>query len=272
MERLLQWKFTARSLVAREPWLSPLHQVVIWWTQYKQRPHIDVRECRVGPDTEFVIDGFQGTANSFAARAFKHAQDEPVRLAHHLHAPAQIIKAVENDIPTLITIRNPVDAAASLLSRWPYVTPRQALRSYTRFYQKLEPYKSAVLISPFPVTTQHLDVAFQAVNDRFGTDFSVFAHRPEDVRAIRDPASLQSEAENRRKKRKSEAMNALQQPEYRQFREEAHRIHRHLQSHSLSPSSRSFATDISLDGRGRSRLPLDGSRPVVPIDSYESRR
>jgi len=272
MERLLQWKFAGRSLVAREPWLSPLHRLVIWWTQYKQRPHIDVRECRVGPDTELVIDGFQGTANSFAARAFKYAQDDSVRLAHHLHSPAQIIKAVEGDIPTLVTIRNPVDAAASLISRWPYVTPRQALRSYTRFYQKIEPYKSALLISPFPVTTQHLDVAFQTVNHRFDTGFSVFAHRPEDVRAIRDPDSLQSEAEAHRKQRKSEALDVLQRPQYRFFREEAGRIHRHLQSHSIGDSPRSLSTDISIDGRISSRLRPDRSGPIVPIDSYERRR
>lgn len=272
MERLLQWKFAIRSVVAREPWLSPLHQLVIWWTQYKQRPHIDVRECRVGSDTEFVIDGFQGTANSFAARAFKYAQEEPVRLAHHLHSPAQIIKAVEGGIPTLVTIRNPVDAAASLLSRWPYVTPRQALRSYTRFYQKIEPYKSALLISPFPVTTQHLDTAFQTVNHRFGTDFSVFAHHPEDVRAIRDPESLQSEAEAQRKQRKSEAIDALQRPQHGFFREEARRIHRHLQSHSIGDSARSFSTDISVDDRVSAQFRPNLSEAVVPMDSYERRR
>jgi len=190
--KLLQLKFDFRSHTAREPWLAPLHKLVIWWTQYKQLGKIDIRECRVGPETEFVLDGFQGTANSFAARAFKWAQQTPVHMAHHLHAPAQIIKAVKQDIPTLVTLRNPGDAVASLMSRWTYVTPQQGLRSYTRFYRKIEPYTERMVISPFDQTTQHLDIVFGAVNDRFETDFDVFDHSQEAVNAIRDPASLQT--------------------------------------------------------------------------------
>jgi hypothetical protein len=229
--QLLRWKFNVRSYAAREPWLSPIHRLVIWWTQYKQLGEIDIRECRVGPETEFVLDGFQGTANSFAARAFKSAQDTPVRMAHHLHAPAQIIKAVNQGTPTLVTLRNPADAVASLMSRWPYVTPRQGLRSYARFYRKIEPYTEGVVISPFGQTTQHLDRVLEVVNDRFGTAFDVFDPSNED--AIRDPASLKTEAERRRKSRKADAKETLTSSRYAALLEEARAVHRELQGRGV---------------------------------------
>jgi len=229
--QLLQLKFDVRSYTAREPWLSPLHNLVIWWTQYKQLGEIDVRECRVGPETEFVLDGFQGTANSFAARAFKWAQDTPVRMAHHLHAPAQIIKAVHREIPTVVTTRDPVDAVASLMSRWPYVTPRQGLRSYTRFYRKIEPYTEGVVISPFDQTTQHLDRVFTVVNNRFGTEFDVFDHSCE--HAIRDPASLQTQDERRRRSRKADAKEALEASEYASLLQKARAIHQRIEARGV---------------------------------------
>lgn len=232
-ERFLRLKFEFRSRVAREPWLSPLHRLIVWWTQYKMIGHIDVHECRVGPKTEFVLDGFQGTANSFATRAFKYAQEDSVRIAHHLHSPAQIIEAVQRDIPTLVTLRNPKDAVASLISRWPYVTPRQGLRSYVKFYRKIEPYTEDFVVSPFDQTTQHLDRVLRAVNKQFGTQFDIFEHSKENVHAIRDPESLRSDEEARRRERKSNIRNRLSEPRYAAAVREADKVHQRLQSHGL---------------------------------------
>src|SRR5262245_45373054 len=44
----------------------------------------------IDADTELVIDGYMRSANTFAVYAFQMAQRRPVRLAHHLHAPAQV--------------------------------------------------------------------------------------------------------------------------------------------------------------------------------------
>ncbi|MEF8940976.1 MAG: hypothetical protein V5A22_14125, partial [Salinivenus sp.] len=123
--RLLQFKFELRSRLASAPAAALLFRPYIWWAQYKMRGHIDPRECRVDPATEFVLDGFQGSGNSFATVAFKSCQKTPVRIAHHLHAPAQIIQAVRWGIPTLVTLRSPADAVVSLVSRWPYLSLNQ---------------------------------------------------------------------------------------------------------------------------------------------------
>lgn len=201
---LLQFKFEVRSILAREPVLAPFNWPVIWWTQHKNRGIIDTKECLVGKDTEFVIDGFQGSGNSFATVAFKRSQEVPVRLAHHLHSPVQIIKAAKKGIPVLLTIRDPKGAAISLTSRWPYVTLSQAVRGYCHFYEKIEPYADSFLISPFELTTRQLDTVIRQVNQRFDTNFGVFEYTDENVNAVRNPDALTSDVEVQRNALKAE--------------------------------------------------------------------
>lgn len=172
--QLRQLNFSFHSVVAREPQYWLLHQPYIWWSQYKkQQRGIHPQESIVGTHTELVIDGFQGSANSFATQAFKLCQTQPVTLAHHLHSAAQIIKAAQLNIPILLTIREPVGAVLSLTSRWPYVSLKQALESYIAFYSKLEPHASDCVISTFDQTTQHLDDVVERINKKFGTHFDL---------------------------------------------------------------------------------------------------
>ncbi|HEX7247504.1 MAG TPA: hypothetical protein VF351_05320, partial [Actinomycetota bacterium] len=66
-------------------------------------------QSTIGPDTQVVIDGFTRSASTFAVIAFQLAQDDHVRLAHHLHAPAQLLAATRAGLPTLMPIRPPRD-------------------------------------------------------------------------------------------------------------------------------------------------------------------
>lgn len=232
-EYLLRLKFEVRSLLAREPALAPLQRLVIWWTQHKMRGIIDVRECRVGPETEFVLDGFQGSGNSFATVAFKQSQQRPVLLAHHLHSPAQIIEGVRKGLPTLMTIRDPEDAVVSLVSRWPYVTLCQALRSYARFYEKVEPYADGIVLSPFQQTTRHLGAVIEAVNQRFGTDFVPFDGTEESVRSVRGPKKLASEEEVERQAFKELKRRELESIECQALRERARAVYKRLKARSF---------------------------------------
>jgi len=141
INQLKKISFSFRSLVAREPTLWVLYRPYIWWAQIKQyTAGADPKECIIRSDTELVIDGFQGSANSFFTQAFKASQTHPVTLAHHMHSPAQIIQAVEQNIPIILTIRDPVGSVISLTRRWPYITVTQGLSSYIAFYTKVSRY------------------------------------------------------------------------------------------------------------------------------------
>lgn len=230
---LARAKFEYRSFVSRYPWLAPLHAPIVWWTQYKMRGIIPPSECRVGADTEFVLDGFQGSGNSYATVAFKSVQERPVRIAHHLHAPAQIIKAVRMDIPTVVTVRNPHDAVVSLVSRWPYVTLHQALRSYIGFYDAVLPYLDDVVVSPFDQTTNHLDAVIEEVNRRFECNFVPFDVDDSTNRKVRDETTLESEEERKRQQRKRRSSEELNNPEYEDLLARAKRIYYQVEAYGV---------------------------------------
>jgi hypothetical protein len=136
----------------------------------------------IGPDTELVIDGFTRSATTFAVYAFQLAQDRPVRLAHHLHAPAQLIEAARRAIPTLALIRRPQEAVLSQLVREPDVALRDALIAYCRFYECLLPYRDAFVVGEFDTVTHDFGSVVRRINDRFGTSFAEFQQTDEGMR------------------------------------------------------------------------------------------
>jgi hypothetical protein len=136
----------------------------------------------IGPRTELVIDGFTRSATTFAVYAFQLSQDRPIRLAHHLHAPAQLIEAARHRIPAVALIRKPQGAILSQLIREPDVTLRGALFAYSRFYEHLMPYRKSFVIGEFRQVTQEFGAVIRQLNERFGTNFAEFEHSDANVR------------------------------------------------------------------------------------------
>jgi hypothetical protein len=128
----------------------------------------------IGPDTELVIDGYTRCASTFAVYALQLAQPEPIRLAHHLHAPAQLIAAARAGVPALTVIREPRGAILSQLIREPDVALRDALIAYTRFYRRLLPFRHRMVIADFEEVTSDFGAVTRRVNDMFGTTFAEF--------------------------------------------------------------------------------------------------
>jgi hypothetical protein len=137
----------------------------------------------IGPETELVIDGYTRCASTFAVYALQLAQDRPVRLAHHLHAPAQIIAAARTGVPTLVLIREPRGAVMSEVVREPGVTLSDALTAYARFYSCLLPYRDRVVVGEFQEVIRDFGAVVRQLNARFGTSFREFV--PTDV-AVRE--------------------------------------------------------------------------------------
>jgi hypothetical protein len=135
----------------------------------------------VGDATEAVIDGFTRSACVFAAVAFQQAQPQPVRLAHLVHAPAQLIAGADRSLPCLVTIREPEGAVTSTLIREPYLTARVVLAAWTRFYARLLPYRDRLVVGEFGRVTSDLGSLVCEMNARFGTAFAPFVHTPENV-------------------------------------------------------------------------------------------
>lgn len=148
----------------------------------------------ISSETQLVIDGYTRAGTTFAVYAFQLAQPEPVRLAHHLHAPAQVIEAARKGIPALVLIRDPQATILSQLVREPEVEFRDALLAYSRFYSRLLPYRGHFVVGDFEDVTRDFGAVIRRLNARFGTSFEEFVHTDASERQclelMRERASL----------------------------------------------------------------------------------
>jgi len=136
----------------------------------------------ISPVTEFVIDGYTRSASTFAVYALQLAQPVPVRLAHHLHAPAQLVAAARAQVPALAVIREPQGAILSQLIREPDVALRDALIAYARFYERLFSCRDWFVVADFEEITKDFGAVTRRVNERFGTAFAQFEPSEQNVR------------------------------------------------------------------------------------------
>lgn len=136
----------------------------------------------ISPRTELVIDGYTRCASTFAVYALQLAQPRPVRIAHHLHAPAQLIEAARLRVPALALIREPKGAILSQLIREPGVALPDALVAYSRFYTCLMPYRDALVVGEFEQVTADFGAVVRRLNARFGTRFTEFENTEANMR------------------------------------------------------------------------------------------
>lgn len=132
--------------------------------------------------TQLVIDGYTRSATTFAVYALQLSQERPLRLAHHLHAPAQFIEAARWGIPALLLIREPQGAILSQLVREPNVALDDALVAYSRFYTCLIPYRDTFVVGEFEQVTHEFGRVVRRLNARFGTSFVEFVHTDANLR------------------------------------------------------------------------------------------
>lgn len=128
----------------------------------------------IGPETELVIDGYTRSATTFAVYALQLAQTRPVRLAHHLHAPAQLIEAAKRGVPALALIREPEGAVLSHVIREPWVDMRDAADGYARFYRCLMPCRACFVVGEFDQVTHDFASVVRALNDHFHLELRQF--------------------------------------------------------------------------------------------------
>ena len=176
-----QVKFDIRTHLGRYPRLFlPLAHL-----RRKSRRDVDwLTSSPISESTEMVIEGFQRSANTFATIAFITTQKDHISVAHHVHAPAQISRAVRLHIPAIVLIREPSDAVLSLLIRQPCLSPRQAIARYINFYKPLVPFRSAFITATFDEVVSDFGEVVRHVNHHYGTCFQVFEHSADNVEKI----------------------------------------------------------------------------------------
>jgi hypothetical protein len=137
----------------------------------------------VGSGTDLVIEGMGRSGNTFAVDAFQSVQSTPVRLVHHTHSAAQVIRAARLGRPALVIVRDPAEVVVSqMILRGIGAGP--PLRAWIRFHRRLLPFRHRIVVATFEDVTSDLGAVIHRVNDSFGTRFGEFEHTPENVQRV----------------------------------------------------------------------------------------
>ncbi|HVM63618.1 MAG TPA: dolichyl-phosphate beta-glucosyltransferase [Acidimicrobiales bacterium] len=193
-------------------------------------------------DTAVVVEGFPRSGNTFALFAMRQATENSVHIASHVHHPSQVKLAVAKGVPTMLVVREPIDALASYLIAGPHGRTRGVIKEYIAYHRELAPYADSILVCDFKEVTSDISAVIERLNERFGTDFPPFAHTPENVeRAFREiethhhqvhPEDTRDSGIPRPSERRSD-LNAryraqLQQPRYAALMAEAYRLYEYF--------------------------------------------
>lgn len=134
--------------------------------------------------TDLVMEAYPRSGNTFAITALRHAQHERLRIAHHTHACANLLRAVQLRKPALLIVRAPKDAVLSLVIRHPHLTAEDGLRAWLKFHRPLLPHLDAFVVATFEQVTADFGVVVDRINRRFGTSFPRFEHTEANVQAV----------------------------------------------------------------------------------------
>ncbi len=128
-------KLSTNSLLrATRRWLS------VYPTVYLPFRAIRRRETVVKPDTDLLIDGFPRSSNTWTEVLIREAGEDRLKLAHHAHAAAHVIKAQKLGVPSVVLFRDPDDAVVSFLTLLENrIDARSAYLDYVRFYTTVWP-------------------------------------------------------------------------------------------------------------------------------------
>jgi len=138
----------------------------------------------VNSNTDIVIDGYPRSANTFAVEAFLLSQGRECNIAHHTHIPAQIIKAVKLQIPTMVLIRDPMDAVSSRAIFSPFIPIDVALQDYINYYQVVLRNIDNIELALFEEVINNYGSVIKRINFKFNTEFNLYENNSENKKRV----------------------------------------------------------------------------------------
>lgn len=220
---------TLRARIADDDRLAPL--LALTDDQTRQ---IGVRRIFEG-DLDLVLDGFPGSGNTFARWAFAVAQPKPIVIGGKIHSPAMLRRAVDQGLPTVLMVRNPLEVASSTVARWPWMDLQTQLQRWVRFHRSLLGRMDGLVVSPFEETVKgDFSRLVEQVNARYGTAFATASERW----ASPDPPGGPYKSRERDLRRASARDRLLSDPHFTRELEIANELHQRLVrgwSHGTDP-------------------------------------
>ena len=195
-------------------------------------------ELLVSKKTQIVIEGYPRCANTFMVIGFKMAQESEVEVAHHLHAPAQLLWGLKNGIPSVVLIRDPYAAIASNFIRDDGFSLQQCIDYYIAFYKPLVKNRASFVVAEFNKVIDNLPGVIDEINRKFTAEFSNFENfdknKSEKIfSSIEKIGGDQKEHKiarpsNDRKSRKKEIISRLELDDFNSGMKEAVKLYQQL--------------------------------------------
>src|SRR5664279_3016777 len=111
---LISTRYRLRTSVSHIP------SIYMWLANLRRRDEDGATV--VSQSTDLVVEAFPRSGNTFTVTALQSSQPQRLNIAHHCHAPAQLIRAVQMGKPALLIVRQPKDAVLSFMLRHPAVS------------------------------------------------------------------------------------------------------------------------------------------------------
>jgi len=154
----------------------------------------------VEPTSDLCIEAPSGSGNSFFVNGFLMI-NPGVRLAHHHHVAAQLLRGVALGVPTAVILRDPVDCVVSRCSDASRLIG-PVFAQWIRFFTTAEALAPSLLLLSFASVTGNPGEAIERINRRFARSFEsrfpeaervfasmdeAYAHAVGDAAGVRNP-------------------------------------------------------------------------------------
>jgi len=124
----------------------------------------------VEPASDLCIEAPSGSGNSFFVNGFLMA-NPGVRLAHHHHVAAQLLRGVALGVPTAVILRDPIDCVVSRCTGAPWLIG-PVFAQWIRFFTTAEALAPSLLLLSFASVTGNPGEAIERINRRFARSFA----------------------------------------------------------------------------------------------------
>ena len=155
--------------------------LILWL--YRKLAHKSVASLVVNKKTDITIEGYPRSGNTFAVVAFLLSQDKHIRVAHHLHIPAQITYSVKKNIPCMVVIREPYDTIRSLHE----ISGEKIaalIKEYIFYHKIILAHQDDLFIVDFSILTKDYGAVIDQFNKRFNARYKKFSHTDQSVRLV----------------------------------------------------------------------------------------
>ena len=147
-------------------------------------------------DSQICIEGFPRSGNTFLVAAIQRWNPE-IKISHHSHLASNAKYALDNSVPTVILIREPLEAVSSAMIWDGRLSAEVGLRGYLSFYRSLMSDLPQVLVLGFAEFTQRPDKSVEKINQRFGLQLQWKEYDDRELRAVSRYLSKHDQRSNR---------------------------------------------------------------------------